>query len=72
MLAEHAMCRLKRYARLTDPYDGNAAQFNREFKVVTWLVNLNLLWDRVQKGPPPGQWKASADWNRACSQAPVK
>ena len=43
MLAEHAMCSLKRYARLADPYDGTAAQFNREFNVITGLVNLDLV-----------------------------
>ena len=49
----HTIGRLKRYARLTDPYDGNAAGFNREFNVITGLVNLNLLWDCMEKGPPP-------------------
>ena len=53
MLVEHTIGRLKRYARLTDPYDGTAAQFNREFNVITGLVNLNLLWDFMEKGPPP-------------------
>ncbi len=73
VLVEHTIGRLKRYARLTDPYDGNAAGFNREFNVITGLVNLNLLWDCMEKGPPPpGQWKTSVDWDRACSQAPVK
>ena len=73
VLVEHTIGRLKRYARLADPYDGNAAGFNREFNVITGLVNLNLLWDCMEKGPPPpGQWKTSVDWDRACSQAPVK
>ena len=72
MLVEHTIGRLKRYARLADPYDGNTAQFNREFNVITGLVNLNLLWDCMEKGPPPGQWKMSVDWDRACSEAPVK
>ena len=73
VLVEHIIGRLKRYARLTDPYDGTAAQFNREFNVITGLVNLNLLWDFMEKGPPPpGQWKMSVDWDRACSKAPVQ
>ena len=73
VLVEHFIGKLKRYARLTEPYDGNEAQFNREFNVITVLVNLNLLWDCVQKGPPPPeQWKTSVDWDKICSQAPVK
>ena len=40
---EHTIGRLKRYARLADPYDGNAAGFNREFNVITGLVNLNIV-----------------------------
>ena len=73
VLVEHTIGRLKRYARLADPYDGNAAGFNREFNVIIGLVNLNLLWDCMEKGPPPpGQWKTSVDWDRACSEAPVK
>ncbi len=43
MLVEHTIGRLKRYARLADPYDGNAAGFNREFNVITGLVNLNIV-----------------------------
>ncbi len=42
-LVEHTIGRLKRYARLADPYDGNAAGFNREFSVITGLVNLNIV-----------------------------
>ena len=73
MLVEHSICRLKRYARLTDPYDGTAAQFNREFNVVTGLVNLHLMWDYVsKKPPPPGRWRTSVDWDRARSRAPVR
>ena len=73
VLIEHTICRLKRYARLTKPYDGTAAQFNREFNVVTRLVNLHLLWNFVKKGPPqPGQWETSVDWDRAGSLAPIK
>ena len=62
---EHSICRLKRYSRITDPYDGTAAQFNREFNVITGLANLNLLWDHVRKEAPPGQWQTSVDWDRA-------
>ena len=52
VLVEHSIGRLKRYDRITDPYDGTAAQFNREFNVITGLVNLNLLWDHVRKEGP--------------------
>ena len=73
VLVEHSIGRLKRYARLADPYDGTAAQFNREFNVITGLVNLDLLWDCVQKGPPPpGRWRMQVDWDRACSQKHAK
>ena len=72
VLVEHSIGRLKRYDRITDPYDGTAAQFNREFNVITGLVNLNLLWDHVRKEAPPGEWKTSVDWKRARSRAPVK
>ena len=72
VLVEHSIGRLKRYDRITDPYDGTAAQFNREFNVITGLVNLNLLWDHVRKKAPPEEWKTSVDWKRARSRAPVK
>ena len=72
VLVEHSIGRLKRYDRITDPYDGTAAQFNREFNVITGLVNLHLLWDHVRKEAPPGEWKTSVDWERARSTAPVK
>ena len=71
VLVEHSICRLKRYDRITDPYDGTAAQFNREFNVITGLVNLHLLWDCVRKEAPPGEWKTSVDWGPARSRAPV-
>ena len=39
-------------------------QFNREFNVITGLVNLHLLWDRIDKSPPsPDRWGTSIDWN---------
>ena len=61
---EHSIGRLKRYARLADPYDGTIIQFNHEFNVITGLVNLHLLWDKIDKGPPlPGRWGTSIDWN---------
>ncbi len=69
---KHSIGRLKRYDRITDPYDGTAAQFNREFNVITGLVNLHLLWDHVRKEAPPGEWKTSVDWERARLTAPVK
>ena len=64
VLVEHSIGRIKRYARMTDPYDGTIGQFNREFNVITGLVNLRLLWDRIYKSPPsPDRWGASIDWN---------
>ena len=72
VLVEHSIGRLKRYDRITDPYGGTAAQFNREFNVITGLVNPNLLWDHVRKEAPPGEWKTLVDWKRARSMAPVK
>ena len=72
---EYSIGRLKRYARLADPYDEAIGRFNCEFNVITGLVNLHLLWDRIDKGPPPsGRWDAVIDWNRAipiCKQRPV-
>ena len=67
---EHSIGRLKRYARLADPYDGTISQFNYEFNVITGLVNLRLLWDKIDKGPPsPGRWGTSIDWNGAVPPA---
>ena len=64
VLVEHSIGRIKRYARLTDPYDGTIGQFNQEFNVITGLVNLHLLWDRIDKSPPsPDRWGTLIDWN---------
>ncbi len=64
VLVEHSIGRLKRYARLTDPYDGTISEFNKEFNVITGLVNLHLLWDRIDKGPPShDRWGTLIDWN---------
>ncbi len=75
MRAEHSIGRLKRYARLADPYDGAMGQSSHEFNVITGLVNLHLLLDRIDKGPPSsGMWGTSIDWNVAvppCKQLPV-
>ena len=61
---EHSIGRLKRYALLADPYDRTISQFNYEFNMITGLVNLRLLWDKIDKGPPsPGRWGASIDWS---------
>ena len=57
VLVEHSIGRIKRYARMVDPYDGTIGEFNREFNVITGLVNLHLLWDKIDKGPPsPDRW----------------
>ena len=67
---EHSIGRLKRYARLADPYDGTISQLNHEFNVITGLVNLRLLWDKIDKGPPsPGRWGTSIDWSGAVPPA---
>ena len=67
---EHSIGRLKRYARLADPYDGTTSQFNYEFNVITGLANLHLLWDKIDKGPPsPGRWGTSIDWSGAVPPA---
>ena len=67
---EHSIGRIKRYARLTDPYDGTIGQFNREFNVITGLVNLHLLWDKIDKSPPsPDRWETLIDWNRTVPPA---
>ena len=67
---EHSIGRLKRYARLADPYDGTISQFNHEFNVITGLVNLHLHWDKIDKGPPlPGRWGTSIDWSGAVPPA---
>lgn len=64
VLVEHSIDRLKRYARLADPYDGTIGQFNNEFNVITGLVNLHLLWDRIDKSPPsPKKPGTSIDWD---------
>ena len=61
---ERSIGRLKRYARLADPYDNTIGLFNCEFNVITGLVNLHLLWDRIDKGPlSPGRWEIVIDWN---------
>ena len=61
---EHSIGRIKRYACLTDPYDGTIGQFNREFNVITGLVNLHLFWDKIDKSPPsPDRWETLIDWN---------
>ena len=70
ILAEHSIGRLKRYARLVDPYDGTINEFNDEFNVITGLVNLHLLWDKIDRGPqPPGRWVPVIDWNGAVPPA---
>ena len=75
VLVEHSIGRIKRYARLTDPYDGTIGQFNREFNVITGLVNLHLLWDKIDKSPPsPDRWETLIDWNGTvppCKRRPV-
>ena len=70
VLVEHSIGRIKRYARLTDPYDGTIGEFDREFNVITGLVNLHLLWDKIDKSPPsPDRWGTLIDWNEIVSPA---
>ena len=69
MRVEHSIGRLKRYARLAEPYDKTMGRFNYEFNMITELVNLHLLWDRIDKGPPSGRWETVIDWNGAVPSA---
>ena len=70
VLVKHSIGRIKRYARMTDPYDGTIDEFNMEFNVITGLVNLHLLWDRIDKGQPPsGRWGTRMDWNGTVTPA---
>ncbi len=70
MPVEHVIGRLKRYDRLVDPYDGTISEFNDEFNVITGLVNLDRLWDKIDRGPPPpGRWETVIDWNKAAPPA---
>ena len=67
---EHAIGRLKVYARLAEPYDGTISEFGDEFNVITGLANLDRLWDKIDKGPPPrGRWETVIDWNGAAPPA---
>ena len=67
---EHSIGRLKRYGRLTAPYDGTINDFNREFNIITGLVNLDLLWSRMEKGPPSGgNLRPVINWNQAGASA---
>lgn len=48
---------------MADPYDETVGRFNCEFNVITGL-NLRVLGDRIDKGPPPpGRWGTSIGWN---------
>ena len=70
MRVEHSIGRLKRYARLADPHDEAVGRFNYEFNVITGLVNQHLLWDRIDKGPPPpGKWETAVDWSGVVTPA---
>ena len=70
VLVEHSIGRIKRYARLTDPYDGTIGEFDREFNVITGLVNLHLFWDKIDKSPPsPDRCGTLIDWNEIVSPA---
>ena len=49
---------------MVDSYDGTIGEFNREFNVITGLVNLHLLWDKIDKGPPSLDRRGTRiDWN---------
>ena len=43
---EHAIGRIKRWARMTDPYDGTIEEFRDELEAVTGLANFSLLWNK--------------------------
>ena len=62
--------RLKRYDRIVDPYDGTISEFNDELNVITGLANLDRLWDKIDRGPPPpGRWETVIDWSGAAPPA---
>ena len=70
MPVEHAIGRLKRYDRIVDPYDGTISEFNDELNVITGLANLDRLWDKIDRGPPPpGRWETVIDWSGAAPPA---
>ena len=65
MKADRSVDMLKQYARLTDPYDGTADEFNEELNIITGLVNLDLLWDKIEKRQPvDGNPRTVIDWNK--------
>ena len=58
----HVFARLKKYARLADPYNSDDARFARDLGAITGLDNLHATWPRprrrVRRGEPPPHWSA--------------
>ncbi len=48
---EHAIGRIKQWARMTGTYNGTIEEFEEEFMVCTGLANFALLWDHKKKRP---------------------
>ena len=51
IIVEHAIGRIKQWARMTDPYDGTVEEFREELEIVTGLANFSLLWSKRRKRP---------------------
>ena len=67
---EHSIGRLKRYGKLVVPYSGTVSEFNNEFNIITGLVNLDLLWDKIEKEPPLNDNpKPVIDWKQTGTTA---
>ena len=61
---EHVIGDIKRYALMRKRYHGTPEQFNDELNVVTGLVNLKRMWNRIKSKEDPslmamlGAWRA--------------
>ena len=49
IVVEHAIGRIKRWKRLTDPYDGTKEEFRKELNIITDLANFHMLWNKNKK-----------------------
>ena len=67
VLVEHTIGRLKRHDKISDPYDGTLKEYNDDFDIISGLVNLKLLWGKIDHTPPtPGKWETVIDWDKDC------
>ena len=68
VLVEHTIGRLKRHDKISDPYDGTLKEYNDDFDIISGLVNLKLLWGKIDHAPPtPGKWETVIDWDKDSS-----